>query len=60
MVKTILITLEGIILDTVIGENATLTIGTNVYNGKVIGIIVHEEDVLTTVTLEAKGLRVPP
>ena len=58
MVKTIIITLDEDIPDYAIGEIAIISIGETSFSGKVVGIIVHEEDISTTVTLEGKGLKV--
>jgi len=60
MVKTILITLVEDVPDYTIGEDAIVSIGETSFGGKVVGIVVHEEDISTTVTLEGKGLKVTP
>jgi len=54
-----LVTVEGDIPETEIGETATISIETRNYTGVVRAIIIHEEEV-ATVTLQAQGLKVVP
>jgi len=59
LAKTILITVEGDIPETELGKTATITIETRNYSGIVRAIVIHEEEpTVTSVTLEARSLKV--
>lgn len=59
--KTVVITLSDAIPDTEMSKEATVTIGTASYAGKVMAIITHEAlPATTTVKLSAPGLIVTP
>ena len=59
MPRSVLVTLTDPIPDAVVGQPATVTVGTNVYNGEVTGIVVHQAvPDSTTITIEGQGLKV--
>lgn len=63
MVKTVIVTLSVTIPDTEMSKNATVTVGTATYAGKITGIITHEDTSIpptTTVKITGPGLAVVP
>jgi len=61
LVKTVIVTLSVTIPDTEMSKNATVTVGTATYLGKITGIITHEDTSIpsaTTVKITGLGLAV--
>lgn len=60
MVKSIVVTLTVPILDTELGKDATVTVGTATYAGKIVAILTHDAPAVIpatrTVTIAGPGL----
>ena len=64
MVKSIVVTLTVTVPDTELGKDATVTVGTATYAGKIVAILTHDAPAVVpasaTVKITGPGLVVTP